>query len=278
MFSLCIRGRLVEYTRPAVMGIVNATPDSFHAASRAATESAAAAMAAKMAAEGADIIDVGACSTRPGSEAPDASEEWRRLEPALHAVRDAVGPEIPISVDTYRAGVARKAIGNGLADIVNDISCMADPDMLPLLAELRVPYVLTHSRGTAATMQTLTDYGTAGVVAGVIAELAERLDRLTLAGVADVIVDPGFGFAKTRGQNFELLAALPDIEATLRRPVLAGMSRKSMTGVSPSEAIPATCALHMAALERGASLLRVHDVAAALQTIQIHTMLCSTSV
>lgn len=286
MFTLNIHGRLVRYSRPAVMGIINATPDSFHPASRVGGAAEAAAVAERMVADGADMIDVGACSTRPGSCAPDEAVEWARLEPVLRAVRAAVGPAMPVSVDTYRAGIARRAVESGLADIINDIGGGSlDSDMFDTVAALRVPYVLMHMRGTPADMQTRCDY--TDVTADVISELAASLDRLALAGVADVIVDPGFGFAKTLEQNYALLRGLPVLAGALRRPVLAGLSRKSMAtkllGIDAADALPATCALNMLALERGASVLRVHDVAEAVQAVRIYEKLtenpipCSTS-
>ena len=235
--------------------------------------------ALRLVADGAGILDIGACSTRPGSSAPDAAEEWERLDRALRAVRDAVGPDVPVSVDTYRADVARRAVESGRADIINDIGgCTLDPDMEATVAALRVPYVLMHMRGTPATMQHMCDY--ADVTAGVISELAPTLDRLTLAGGADIIVDPGFGFAKTLEQNYSLLAGLPALAEALQRPVLAGVARKSMAtrllGITAEEALPATSALHMAALERGAAILRAHDVAEAVQTVKIHRQLAAS--
>lgn len=287
MFSICYGGRIVEYRRPAVMGIINATPDSFFSGSRVSLPADAARVAREMLRQGADILDIGACSTRPGAEMPDAREEWERLQPVLEAVREAVGRDAVVSVDTFRSSVARNAVEQGLADMVNDVSgASLDPEMIDAVAQLRVPYVLMHMRGTPDTMQQMTDYGPDGVAACVLRELAATLDRLTLAGVADVIVDPGFGFAKTLSQNYELLAALPAFAEALRRPILAGVSRKSMLtrllDFTPEEALPATSALNMAALERGASLLRVHDVAQAVQVVKIfdtlkNTHSCSTS-
>lgn len=282
MFSICYQGRIVEYHRPAVMGIINATPDSFFAGARVASAADAARRARVMLDSGADMLDIGACSTRPGSQAPDAAEEWERLQPVLEAVREAVGSDAVISVDTFRAGVARRAVEAGLANVVNDVSGGSlDPDMIPAVAALRVPYVLTHMRGTPATMQQFTDYGPDGVAAVVLRELAAVLDRLTLAGVADVIVDPGFGFAKTLAQNYELLAALPAFAEALGRPILAGMSRKSMVtrllGVPADDALAGTVALNMAALERGASILRVHDVAEAAAVVKIFDTLKNPS-
>ncbi|MDE6498907.1 MAG: dihydropteroate synthase [Muribaculaceae bacterium] len=283
MFSICYRGRIVEYNRPVVMGIINASPDSFYAGARGVVPADAAHMALRMLEQGADIIDIGACSTRPGAEVPDAAEEWGRLRPVLEQVRYAVGAEAVVSVDTFRASVARSAVETGMADMVNDVAgAMLDPEMIDTVADLRVPYVLTHMRGTPATMQHFTEYGPDGVAAVVLRELAATLDRLTLAGVADVVVDPGFGFAKTMEQNYALLAALPAFVEALGRPVLAGLSRKSMItrllGIPAEDALPATAALNMAALERGASILRVHDVAEAVQVVKMFDTLKNTSV
>lgn len=277
MFSINTHGHLHTYCRPAVMGIINATPDSFYAASRAADSVAAGERAEQMAVAGADMIDVGACSTRPGAALPDAAAEWARLEPALRAVRAAVGAALPVSVDTFRADVARRAVESGLADIVNDVGgCTLDEQMEQTVVELRVPYIMMHMRGTPADMQQHCDYPD-GVAAAVISELAGLLGRLTLAGVPDIIIDPGFGFAKTVEQNYRLLRDLPVVADALRRPVLAGMSRKSMAtrllGISAADALPATAALNMLALERGAAVLRVHDVAEAVQVVKIYCQL-----
>lgn len=281
MLCLNIRGKLVSYDRPAVAGIINATPDSFFAASRARSAAEAAATARQMLSDGADMLDIGACSTRPGADVPDSATEWQRLRPVLEAVREAVGDSVPVSVDTFRADVARKAVESGLADIINDIGGgTLDPEMHPAVASLGVPYVLMHMRGTPATMQQRCDYP-AGVTAGVIAELQASLDALTLAGVADVIIDPGFGFAKTLGQNYRLLRDLPVVADALRRPLLAGLSRKSMatrpTGISADEALPATSALNILALLGGADILRVHDVREARQAVVIHSLYAGAS-
>ena len=273
-FSLNIRGRLTVFDRPAVMAIVNATPDSFYAESRCKTAEAVADRVRQAIAEGADLIDIGAYSSRPGAENISVQEEVERLIPAIEAVR-SVSSDAIISVDTFRANVALKAVEAG-ADIINDISGgLLDPDMIGTVADLHVPYILMHMRGTPETMQTLTKYPQ-GVTAGVIAELAPRLEQLSLAGVNDVIVDPGFGFAKTIDQNYTLLHDLEAV-AMLGRPVLVGLSRKSMAtrllGISAEEALPATVALDTLAIERGASIIRVHDVAAARQTVDIITRL-----
>ncbi|MDE6368278.1 MAG: dihydropteroate synthase [Muribaculaceae bacterium] len=274
-FSLNIRGSLISYERPAVMAIVNATPDSFYAGSRNVSENEITERVKLAIDEGADIIDVGAYSSRPGADDVSEDEELRRLETALNAVR-RVDNHIPVSVDTFRANVARRCVREFGADIINDISGgELDPKMFETVAELRVPYILMHMRGTPSTMQSLTDYPE-GVTAGVIAELAPKLERLSLLGVNDVIVDPGFGFAKTLEQNYHLLHDLQAFEM-LGRPVLVGISRKSMLsrllGITADQALNATTVLNTAALERGAAVLRVHDVRAAREAVEIITCL-----
>ncbi|MDE6461789.1 MAG: dihydropteroate synthase [Muribaculaceae bacterium] len=276
-FSLNLSGRLVEFDRPAVMAIVNATPDSFFAGSRVATADQVARRTESLLAEGADIIDLGACSTRPGSESPDADEELRRLEPALEAIR-RVSADVPVSVDTFRASVARRCVTELGADIINDISGgTLDPAMFDTVAETGAPYVMMHTRGTPETMQQLTDYSAqGGVTAAVLEFFAERIADLAGRGVADIIVDPGFGFAKTVEQNWQLMRELPALLA-LGRPVLVGISRKSMLTrplqINADEALPATVAANVMALERGAMILRVHDAAAARQAIATVSLL-----
>lgn len=270
-FSLNLRGELRTYTRPAVMGIINATTDSFHACSRVADDAAAAAeLARKMVDEGADFIDVGACSTRPGSESPDTEEEIRRLRIIGQAVRRAV-PETPLSIDTFRAPAARVAVEELGFDIVNDVAGgNLDPEMFDTVAALRVPYILGHMRGTPADMMEFTTYD--DVTRDVLSELGDRLQMLEFLGVADVIIDPGFGFSKTLEQNYELMRHL-DIFKLMHRPVMAGISRKSMVtkplDIPASEALEGTVALNTIALMKGASILRVHDVRAAVQTVKI---------
>lgn len=271
-FTLNLKGRLVSYDTPSVMGIINATPDSFYSCSRVGIPSEAAARASAMAAAGARFVDVGACSTRPGSVAPSAEEEYERLRTVLPAVKDAVGDRCAVSVDTYRAEVARRAVEELGADIVNDISGgLLDDDMFDTVAALGVPYILGHMRGTPEDMALHTDYK--DVTADVLAELGERLGRLSMLGVADVIIDPCFGFAKTLEQNYELLAQLGLLQL-LGRPVLAGMSRKSMAtkllGISAEDSLAATVALGALALDRGAAILRVHDVEAAVHTAAVY--------
>lgn len=269
-FTLNLRGRLAEYSRPVVMGVLNVTPDSFYSGSRAQTHADITRRARQLVADGADMLDIGAYSSRPGADDVSADEELRRLEAGLSAVREAVGYDIPISVDTFRADVARRAVEWG-ADIINDISGgLLDEDMFETVADLHVPYILMHMRGTPATMQTMTDY--TDVVADVIGELSHKLSRLEELGVADVIIDPGFGFAKTLDQNYRLLSQL-DAFAILGRPVLVGMSRKSMLtrllGIDATEALVPTAIVGALALERGAAILRVHDPREAAQAIAI---------
>ena len=275
-FSLNLHGRIVEFTTPQVMGILNTTPDSFHSPSRAYEAEAAMEAARLMIGEGADIIDVGGYSTRPGAAEVSLEEELRRVRLGVEAVR-SISADIPVSVDTFRAEVARKAVTEWGADIINDISGgNLDPEMHATVAELHVPYILMHMRGTPADMQTLTSYPD-GVVAGVAAELSRPLERLRRMGVADIIIDPGFGFAKTLEQNYELLAGLPVLAGLLECPILAGMSRKSMItrlcGIPSTEALPGTIALHTAAMLAGAAIVRVHDVKEAVQARDVTAML-----
>lgn len=271
-FSLNLRGTLLEVARPVVMAIVNATPDSFYAGSRtpASDPEALRRRVEQLLAQGADWFDVGACSTRPGAPQPSPREEIERLRVAMEAVR-SVAPSVPVSIDTYRADVAAAAISEMGADMVNDISGGdLDPEMPATVAALRVPYIIMHTRGTPATMQSLTDYGSEGVSADVVLQLSRKVERLRDLGIADLIVDPGFGFAKTAEQNFELLGQLPlVIEALPDTPMLVGLSRKSMfykpLGITPADTLPATTAANTIALQAGAAILRVHDPAAAVQ-------------
>lgn len=270
-FSLNLKGRLAEYDHPAVMGILNITPDSFYAGSRVTGTVELHRRVERMLAQGADIIDVGGYSSRPGADDVSPEEEMARVRRGVEAIR-RVSADIPVSVDTFRADVARRAVLDWGADIVNDISGGAlDSGMFSTVAELKVPYILMHMRGTPATMQTMTDYE--DVTADVVAELSGLMHQLELDGVADIIIDPGFGFAKTLDQNYELMRHLPQLAQLLGKPVLVGISRKSMItkllSVTADEALPGTVALNTFALLNGASVLRVHDVEAAVQAVRI---------
>ena len=264
-FTLNLGGKPAVFSRPAVMGILNVTPDSFHAASRLDSPRRAVERAAQMLAQGADILDVGACSTRPGAEPASEDEERSRLFPVLEALRGE-WPEAIISVDTFRASVAREAVERYGADIINDISFLADPEMGDVVAETKAPYVLTHN-GAAPRG-----------AAGVVSEMAFKLDALRDRGVADVIADPGFGFDKTIDENYNIMRNL-EAFASLECPILVGVSRKRMTRLAPGTTVegslPATVALNAVALMKGASIIRVHDVEAAVQNVSIHLKLRS---
>lgn len=270
-FTLNLNGRLVAFDRPAVMGIINITPDSFYDASRSSGRDDAVAKAKNMIACGADMLDIGACSTRPGAEVISEQEETDRLAAVLPAIREEVGPDIPISVDTFRARVAKTAILEMGANIVNDISGgTIDRDMFESVAELKCPYILMHMRGNPANMMELNQYE--NLIADIISELGKGVSRLEQLGVADIIIDPGFGFSKDIDQNYQLMAQLNHL-TVLDRPILVGVSRKSMItrllDLTPHEALEGTTALNAFALDRGASILRVHDVLPAVQTIKI---------
>lgn len=267
--SINCKGRLLSFEQPRVMGILNITPDSFFAGSRTATASAWLARSEQMLLEGADILDIGGMSSRPGAAVISLQEELDRVIPAIDTIHRHF-PEAILSVDTLRAAVAREAVAAG-ASIVNDISAGAlDADMYATVAELSVPYVLMHMKGRPETMQQQAQYERVSLE--VLDFLAAELASLRALGVKDVIVDPGFGFGKTIDQNYELLRQL-EVFHILEVPLLVGLSRKSMVykvlGVSPEEALTGSSVLHWAALEKGAQLLRVHDVAAARQVITL---------
>ena len=258
------------------MAIVNATPDSFFASSRAQSHRAVAARVERALNEGAIIIDIGGYSSRPDADDVAMAEEWSRVDMALSAVREVSG-EVAISLDTFRAEVVRRAYEKYGKIIVNDITGgLGDDEMLKTVAELQLPYIAMHMRGTPQTMQQQTQYN--DVVAEVANELHERLTAIENAGIdrSRVALDPGFGFAKTVEQNYELLAGLHRLKA-LEQPLLVGLSRKSMIykplGITPDEALSATQAVHWEALRQGATLLRVHDVREAVQTIKLYEKL-----
>lgn len=282
-FSLDIHGRLRRFETPAVMGILNVTPDSFYDGSRTplTDRDALRRRVDMMLTEGADMIDVGGYSTRPGAAEVPVEEEIDRVMAGVETVRE-FDPEIPVSVDTFRAAVAQATVAPGLADIVNDVSGgLLDDSMFETVAALKAPYILMHMRGTPATMQSLTDYPD-GVVTGVTVELRRALDRLDELGVADVIIDPGFGFSKTAPQNYELFGHLDYLGRMLGDlPLLVGISRKSMIykplNLTPAQSLPGTIALNTMALERGAAILRVHDVGAAVQARDVWQMMADAN-
>ncbi len=273
-YSMNLRGRLVEIDRPWVMGIVNVTPDSFYSGSRATDELTLVGRVRQLIAEGADVLDIGACSTRPGSQSVDAQAEMDRLQWALGIIRREA-PGVILSVDTYRADVARRCVEDWGVDIINDISGgTLDDTMFMTVAQLHVPYVLMHMRGTPDTMTSLTDYD--NVTADVLEWMARRVDDMRQMGVADIIADPGFGFAKTVEQNYELLARLEAFHA-LNAPLLVGVSRKRMIytplDCTADEALNGTTIVNTLALERGAHILRVHDVRAAVEAVKLVSLM-----
>ena len=263
-------GRLLDLRRPQVMGILNLTPDSFFAASRVASEHDLLTRAEAMLQAGAAVLDLGAYSTRPGADDISEEEEIRRLLPAVEILREKF-PQAFLSVDTFRAAVAAAAVTAGV-DLVNDVGGgTLDKDMFATVGRLRVPYVLMHLRGTPQTMAKLTHYED-DLVLTLLRYFRDGLAALRQAGTVDVVLDPGFGFAKTAAQSHELLRRLPELQA-LGLPILAGLSRKRMVygplSLGPEAALNGTTALHMVALQGGARLLRVHDVAEAHQVIQL---------
>ena len=273
-YSLNLHGKLVAIDRPWVMGIINVTPDSFYSGSRVNDERTLVARVRQMIADGADIIDIGACSTRPGSEQVDAQGEMKRLQWALGVIRREAADAI-LSVDTYRASVARRCVEEWGADVINDISGgTIDDEMFTTVAQLQVPYVLMHMRGTPETMSSLTDYQ--NVAGDVLEWMARRIDHLRQLGVADVIVDPGFGFAKNLEQNYQLMARLNAFHV-LDAPLLVGVSRKRMIytplDCGPEDALIGTTVINTIALMQGAHILRVHDVKAAAEAVKLTTML-----
>ncbi len=253
-FTLQVHGRLVDLSRPCVMGILNATPDSFFAGSRKQTEHDISRRADEIVEQGGAIIDVGACSTRPGAGEVSEAEEMDRLRTALAAVR-RVQPDAVLSVDTFRPDVARMAVEEYGAGIVNDVSESAS--MFAMVARLRVAYVLMSVRPSIETM---------------LPVLADEVRQLHALGVRDVLIDPGFGFGKTLADNYRLLARM-ELLHSLRLPLLVGVSRKSMVyrllDCSPDEALSGTTALHAVALAKGARVLRVHDVADAVAAVRV---------
>jgi dihydropteroate synthase len=269
MFSLNLKGRLLEVHNPMVMGILNVTPDSFFEGSRVMDPKAILARAAQMIDEGADILDIGGQSTRPGSILLSAAEEAARVVPAIESVRKQY-PGIIISVDTFYALVARQAVNVG-ADMINDISAgTLDDEMLRTVASLNVPYVLMHMRGNPSTMSSLTQYS--NVVQEVWNYLAVKIRECREAGITDVIADPGFGFAKSAEQNFQLLSKFEDLD-WLGVPLLAGLSRKSTIyktlGISAEESLNGTTVCNTVALQKSATILRVHDVKAAREILKL---------
>lgn len=277
-FSLNCRGQLLDLRRPLVMGILNATPDSFFADSRAHALDAALRRAEQMVAEGADILDVGGASSRPGATEVPPDVERARVVPIIEALSRAY-PGVPVSIDTWRASVAEAALDAG-ARLLNDISAGSlDPDLYAVAARHPdVPYILMHMQGRPETMQQAPEYES--VVTEVLDFFIREIARLQSMGVYQIVLDPGFGFGKTVAHNFALLRQLNVFGNVCERPVLAGVSRKSMINkvlhIKAEDALNGTTALHMAALLNGASLLRVHDVREAVEVVKLHAALSAS--
>ena len=272
MAFIRIRGTLYDLSVPRIMGIVNITPDSFHSASRTNGRDDLRVKIAQMEEWGVDIIDVGGHSSRPGASAVSAEEEKERVSTALEVIRNSF-PELIVSVDTYRSSVAEMAITTYGVDIINDIYAgNGDTGMQPLISAFNVPVILMHMQGTPATMQDNPVYD--DVVTEVISWLSERVNSYRLSGVTDIIVDPGFGFGKSISDNYQLLAAL-DQFSLLGCPVMAGLSRKSMiwrtldTDPGSQDTLNGTIVLNSMALMKGVSIIRVHDVREAFQTLKM---------
>ncbi len=276
-FSINLGGQLLDLSTPAVMGIINATSDSFYQGSRIPEPGVAVEVARKMMHEGAAILDIGAVSSRPGAQEISEAEELERILPVIEALRSEV-PEAIISVDTWRSGVASTLHKRYGIHMVNDITAgRQDPHMFATVADLGIAYVMMHMKGTPETMQESPRYE--NVVDDLLQFFGERIYKLRKLGVNDVIADPGFGFGKTHEQNFQLLREL-DTFAILELPIMIGLSRKSMIYKSlestPSEALTGTTAAHMAALLGGANLLRVHDVKEAVETVKIFNQIMNS--
>lgn len=259
-YTLNIKGQLTDLSQPQVMGILNATPDSFFAGSRKQTELQIAARANEIAQQGGQMIDVGACSTRPGVTVATPEEESKRLRMALQVIRREQ-PALPLSVDTFRPDVARMAVEEFGADIINDVSEGADPAMFRMVARLRVPYILM------SVQPTLRD---------TLLTFARKVQMLRDLGQKDIILDPGFGFGKTLEQNYLLMNELEKLQV-MQLPVLVGISRKSMIyrllDCQPEEALNGTTMLNTIALMKGACILRVHDVKEAVECVKMMKMM-----
>lgn len=264
-YTMNVRGELIDLSHPSVMGILNVTPDSFYANSRMQTEAEIYNRANQIMEEGATIIDVGACSTRPGGEVVDEEEEMRRLAMALPIIRKAQ-PNAIISIDTFRASVARKIVEEFGADIINDVEEGADPDMFRTVADLGVPYILMSKAANLHDM---------------LIDFAREVQELRNLGQKDIILDPGFGFGKEPvNGNYALMGVLERLH-TLELPILVGISRKRMIhqllGITAKESLNGTTALNVISLMKGASILRVHDVKEAVEAIKIYDCLVANT-
>lgn len=271
-YSINLKGQLMGLTVPKVMGIINLTPDSFYIGSQISSKEALKKRVEQFIEEGVDFIDVGAYSSRPGANHIDEKEELRRLEPALQVLRKNY-PQVVVSVDTFRASVAKTVVQEYGVQIINDISAgLSDKNMLKTISELGVPYIMMHMKGTPQTMQDNPVYE--NLMKEIIAFISERILVAREAGIKDIIIDPGFGFGKSLDHNYQLLQNL-ELMRIVDCPMLIGLSRKSMIyrvlETSPDEALTGSIALNTVALLKGAKILRVHDVKEAVQTVKLFT-------
>ncbi|KGO81570.1 dihydropteroate synthase [Flavobacterium beibuense F44-8] len=267
------KGRLIDLTQPKVMGILNCTPDSFFDGGKYKAETEFTRQAERILNEGADFIDIGAYSTKPNADFVSEEEELARMVPAVELVLKHF-PEAVISVDTFRAKVAKAAVEAGAA-IVNDIAAgTLDDKMIQTVGELKVPYIMMHMRGTPQDMVKLTDYD--DIIKEMLLYFSQKVAEARSYGIDDIVIDPGFGFAKTLQQNYEVLNKMELFKMT-ELPILAGLSRKSMIykllGITPQEALNGTTALNMVALTKGANILRVHDVKEAVEVVKMYSQL-----
>ena len=273
-FSLNCQGNLIFLDSPKIMGVLNITPDSFYDGGRYKEEKAVLDQVDKMCTQGATFIDIGAYSSRPGAAEVSEAEEQKRLYPILQAILKKLNPDALLSIDTFRSGIAKAAVEIGAA-MINDISAgQLDPEMIPTVGKLGVPYVMMHMRSTPKDMQEHTHYD--HFLQEILSYFSQKIDSAKKHQITDIIIDPGYGFAKTTQQNFELLRE-SQLLNTFGVPVLTGLSRKSMIyktlNATAEEALNGTTALHMQALLNGSSLLRVHDVAAAKECILLYEAL-----
>ena len=272
--TLNIKGELISLEEPLVMGILNVTPDSFYEGSRKQTETDIRNRIEEILQEGGRIIDLGGYSSRPDAQDVSPEEEMERLCLALRILRDEY-PKAMVSVDTFRADIARRCVEEYGAAIINDISGgELDAAMFPTIADLHIPYIIMHMRGTPKTMQQHCDYQ--NLTADILLYFSKKIEQLHLMGINDVIIDPGFGFSKTLEQNYELMRHLADF-SLFEKPLLVGISRKSMIykllGGTPTESLNGTTVLNTYALLNGANILRVHDVKAAVEAVRIFKQL-----
>lgn len=269
-YSINVNGRLIDLYQPQVMGILNVTPDSFYSGSRKQTESEIRDRVMQIISEGGQMIDIGAYSSRPGADDVSTEEEMRRLREGMKIVSE-LAPDMPVSVDTFRADVAKMCVEELGVGMVNDISGgELDKNMFTTVAQLGVPYILMHMKGTPQTMQQAPHYD--DLMKEIMMYFAEKVQRLRDLGQKDIILDPGYGFAKTLEHNYQLLRH-QEMLKVFELPLLVGISRKSMIyrllNISPQEALNGTTALNTIALQKGANILRVHDVKECVEVVKI---------